>query len=157
MKTIEIKKMLKARHPEVFKNYSKIKIKELSIVENNIGIHPENNTSIKIYVHYEGTNYSCHDIPTAPDSAEKYYIIQELYPTLKYLIGFRNGFSPSGETGTCKTYLRTKGKLKELGIMFKKAYNHDEVYLLNQYTQKMCEMGIAEFTEYVRKNGEKLA
>jgi hypothetical protein len=41
--------------------------------------------------------------------------------------------------------------------MFKKAYNHDEIYLMNNYTEEMKSMGIAEFTEYVRKNGEKLA
>lgn len=80
-----------------------------------------------------------------------------------YLLGFKNGHNGCGTDYAmifrCRTgnpaYLEKR--LREAVASFKKLHRHDVVYAVTQYTQKMCEMGPTEFTEYVSKTARKMA
>jgi hypothetical protein len=69
-----------------------------------------------------------------------------------YLIGIRNGVHPCGNAGTLITHYKAEYKLKEIAQRFAAMYNLDEVYGLQLYPQKLCEMENAEFVDHVRQN-----
>jgi len=68
-----------------------------------------------------------------------------------YLIGIKNGVHPCGNTGTLITHYKAEHKIKETAQRFATMYNLDEVYSLQLYSQKLCEMDNAEFVDYLRR------
>lgn len=72
-----------------------------------------------------------------------------------YLIGIKKGVHLCGNAGTLVTRFKTEHKLKEVAKRFADMYRLDEVYSLQNYTQKMCEMNNTEFVNYVRQNGKR--
>lgn len=74
----------------------------------------------------------------------------------RYMVGIRDGVSPAARGMTHTTYV-LKSKLVQQAAEFKKRMGHDEVYLVQDYTQGMCEMEPKEFTEHVRERGTRLA
>ena len=73
-----------------------------------------------------------------------------------YLIGIRNGVHPCGNAGTIITDYKAQYKIKELANGFASMNNLDEVYTLQVYPQKLCEMNNAEFVDYVRRNCRRI-
>ena len=73
-----------------------------------------------------------------------------------YLIGIRKNYHPLGNAGTFRTRYKSEYKLKELAKNFAKMYQLDEVYLLQKYQQKLCEISNEKFVDYIRKNGKKI-
>lgn len=69
-----------------------------------------------------------------------------------YLIGIKKGVHPGGNTGTLGTRYRSEYKLRETAQRFAAMYALDEVYYLEAYPQRLCEMEIAEFVNYIRRN-----
>lgn len=74
----------------------------------------------------------------------------------RYLIGISNNIHKLGNEGTCITHYKAPYKIKELAYKFSKMHHHQEVYLIKNYTQKMCELNSIDFVTYVKTNGEKL-
>jgi len=74
-----------------------------------------------------------------------------------YLIGIRNGVHPCGNAGTLITHYKAQYKLREIAQRFAAMYNLDEVYGLQVYPQKLCEMENAEFVDYLRQNCKRYA
>ena len=69
-----------------------------------------------------------------------------------YLIGIKKGVHPCGNTGTLITHYKAEYKIKEAANRFAAMYNLDEVYSLETYPQKLCEMDNTEFINHVRQN-----
>ena len=69
-----------------------------------------------------------------------------------YLIGIKKGVHPCGNAGTLLTRYKAEYKLRETAQRFASMYNLDEVYGLQTYSQKLCEMNNTEFINYVRQN-----
>ena len=68
-----------------------------------------------------------------------------------YLIGIKKGVHPCGNTGTLITRYKAEYKLKETAQRFATMYGLDEVYGLQSYPQKLCEMSNGEFVNYIRR------
>ena len=68
-----------------------------------------------------------------------------------YLIGIKKGVHPCGNAGTLITSYKAGYKLKEIAQRFATMYGLDEVYGLQVYSQKMCEMDNTEFVDHVRR------
>ena len=73
-----------------------------------------------------------------------------------YLIGIKDGKSPCGNDGTLITHYKARYKIMEVATRFKRMYNHDNVYLIRDYTQRACELTGDAFTEWVQSTGERL-
>lgn len=71
---------------------------------------------------------------------------------MSYLIGIKKGVHPCGNAGTFITHYKAEYKLKEIARQFAAMYSLDEVYGLQVYPQKMCEMENVEFVDHVRRN-----
>ena len=71
---------------------------------------------------------------------------------MKYLIGIKKGVHPCGNAGTLVTRYKAQYKLKEIAQRFAVMYELDEVYYLERYPQKLCEMDNIEFANYIRQN-----
>ena len=71
---------------------------------------------------------------------------------MNYLVGIKKGVHPCGNTGTLITHYKANYKLKETAQRFATMYNLDEVYCLQRYPQKLCEMDNTEFVNHVRRN-----
>ena len=69
-----------------------------------------------------------------------------------YLIGIKKGVHPCGNAGTLITKYKANYKIKKIAQRFAFMYNLDEVYGLQVYPQKLCEMNNAEFVNYIRRN-----
>jgi len=69
-----------------------------------------------------------------------------------YLIGIKKGVHPCGNTGELVTHYKSEYKLRETAQRFAAMYALDEVYGLQVYPQKLCEMEPAEFVNYIRRN-----
>lgn len=70
-----------------------------------------------------------------------------------YLIGIKKGVHPCGNAGTfIMRYKKAKYKIRETAQQFAAMYDLGEVYGLQVYPQKLCEMSDAEFVDYIRKN-----
>jgi hypothetical protein len=74
-----------------------------------------------------------------------------------YLIGIKKGVHPCGNDGTLITHYKAEYKLREMAQRFASMYSLDEVYRLQAYPQKLCEMNNAEFVNYVRRNCKRYA
>jgi hypothetical protein len=74
-----------------------------------------------------------------------------------YLIGIKNGVYPCGNTGTLKTRYKSERKLRETAQRFASMYSLNEVYGLQEYPQKLCEMDNTSIIHYVRQNGKRYA
>jgi len=72
-----------------------------------------------------------------------------------YLIGIKDGVHPCGNTGTLITHYKAEYKIRETAHRFAKMYSLDEVYRLDLYPQRLCEMDNAEFVSYIRRNGKR--
>lgn len=68
-----------------------------------------------------------------------------------YLIGIKKDVHPCGNAGTLITHYKAEYKLRETAQRFAAMYALDEVYGLQLYTQNLCEMNNAEFTNYIRR------
>lgn len=73
-----------------------------------------------------------------------------------YLMGIRGGDIPCGNDGTLITHYKARYKIMEVARKFKRMFNHDEIYLIRDYTQKACELTGDAFTEWVQSTGERL-
>ena len=73
-----------------------------------------------------------------------------------YLIGIKKGIHPLGNAGTLITRYKSVYKIKEVAKNFKKMNQLDEVFLIETYPQKLCELSMNEFVDYIRKNGKKI-
>jgi hypothetical protein len=69
-----------------------------------------------------------------------------------YLIGIKDNCCPAGNTGTLITQYKAEYKIRETAASFAKMHSHDEVYRLDHYPQRLCEMTGSDFVSYVRKN-----
>ena len=69
-----------------------------------------------------------------------------------YLIGIKKGVHPCGNAGTFITRYKAQYKLKEIAQRFAAMYALDEVYRLDIYPQKLCELNNNEFVNYIRQN-----
>ena len=69
-----------------------------------------------------------------------------------YLIGIKKDIHPCGTTGALITGYKSEYKRRELAQRFAAMYNLEEVYCLEAYPQKLCEMEPAEFVDYIRRN-----
>ena len=72
-----------------------------------------------------------------------------------YLIGIKKGVHPCGNAGTFITRYKAEYKLREAANRFAAMYNLDEVYGLQSYPQKLCELNNKEFVNYIRQNCKK--
>ena len=73
-----------------------------------------------------------------------------------YLIGIRENYHPLGNGGSFITRYKSEKKIKEIAKTFEKMYQLDEVYLLQKYPKKLCELSVSDFVEYVRQNGKRI-
>lgn len=69
-----------------------------------------------------------------------------------YLIGIKKGVHPCGNAGALVTHYRSEYKRREIAQRFAAMYALDEVYGLQVYQQRLCEMEPAEFVNYIRRN-----
>ena len=69
-----------------------------------------------------------------------------------YLIGIKNGVHPCGNAGTLISHYKAQYKLKETAQQFAAMHALTEVYGLQIYPQKLCEMNNSEFVDHVRRN-----
>ncbi len=69
-----------------------------------------------------------------------------------YLIGIKKDIHPCGNTGTLITRYKAEYKRRETAQRFATIYNLDEVFGLQVYSQRLCEMEPAEFVNYIRRN-----
>ena len=69
-----------------------------------------------------------------------------------YLIGIKKGVHPCGNAGTFITRYKAQYKLKKIAQRFAAMYNLEEIYGLQVYPQKLCEMNNIEFVNYIRQN-----
>ena len=69
-----------------------------------------------------------------------------------YLIGIKKGVHLCGNAGMLITHYKAEYKLREAAQQFANMYSLDEVYGLQLYPQKLCEMDNAEFVNYIRRN-----
>ena len=69
-----------------------------------------------------------------------------------YLIGIKKGAHPCGNSGTFITHYKAEYKIKETAQRFAAMYALDEVYGLQVYSQKLCEMDNTEFVDHIRRN-----
>lgn len=74
-----------------------------------------------------------------------------------YLIGIKKGVHPCGNTGTLITHYRAEHKIRETAQRFAAMYELDEVFGLQLYPQKLCEMENAELVSYLRRNYKRYA
>ena len=74
-----------------------------------------------------------------------------------YLIGIKKGVHPCGNAGTLITHYKAQYKLRETAQRFATMYELDEVYSLQVYPQKLCEMDNSEFVDHVRRNCKRCA
>lgn len=74
-----------------------------------------------------------------------------------YLIGIKGNRHFCGNTGTVVlSGMQTPKRIRQAAQNFQRMYAHDEVYLINTYSQSMCEMDGDRFVNFVRKNGMKM-
>ena len=71
---------------------------------------------------------------------------------MRYLIGIKKDVHLCGNAGTLVTRYKALYKLKEMAQRFAAMYELDEVYYLEAYPQKLCEMDNIEFVNYIRRN-----
>jgi hypothetical protein len=74
-----------------------------------------------------------------------------------YLIGVKKGVHPCGNAGTLITHYKAEYKLRETAQRFAAMYALDEVYGLQVYSQKLCEMNNQDFVDHVRRNSKRYA
>lgn len=72
-----------------------------------------------------------------------------------YLLGIKEGVHPCGNAGTLITHYKAEYKIRETAQRFAAMHSLTEVYRLNIYPQKLCEMDSAEFVKYLRRNGKR--
>lgn len=72
-----------------------------------------------------------------------------------YFIGIKDGVHPYGNSGTLITHYITDYKLRDTARRFATMYNLSEVYGLQVYSQRLCEMEGAAFVNYIRRNGKR--
>jgi hypothetical protein len=72
-----------------------------------------------------------------------------------YLIGIKKGVHPCGNAGTLKSHYKAEYKLRETAQRFATMHALDEVYGLQLYPQKLCEMDNTELVNYMRRNGKQ--
>ena len=72
-----------------------------------------------------------------------------------YLIGVKKGVHPCGNAGTLITHYKAEYKLRETAQRFAAMYALDEVYGLQVYSQKLCEMNNQDFVDHVRRNSKR--
>lgn len=72
-----------------------------------------------------------------------------------YLIGIKKGVHPCGNAGTLITHYKAEYKLRETAQRFATMYALDEVYGLQVYSQKLCEMNNQDFVDHVRRNSKR--
>jgi len=67
-----------------------------------------------------------------------------------YAVGFIQGYSPAGNNGLQKLHCKSaKGIMQELQTMRKCVH---EIYVMHDFTQKMCEMSMTELWSYCMNN-----
>jgi len=69
-----------------------------------------------------------------------------------YLVGIKKDVHPCGNAGTLITHYKAQYKLRETAQRFATMHALDEVYGLQLYPQKLCEMENIEFVDHVRLN-----
>lgn len=69
---------------------------------------------------------------------------------------YPNGYIPMGSDGQMKIPTRNLTKVKTLAESFR-AGRPGRVYLMNDWTQKMCELGPRAFEEYILTHGTVVA
>lgn len=72
-----------------------------------------------------------------------------------HLIGIKDGVHPCGNTGTLITHYITDSKLRKTAQRFAAMYDLSEVYGLQVYPQRLCEMDNTDFVNYIRRNGKR--
>lgn len=74
-----------------------------------------------------------------------------------YLIGIdKNGRHGCGNSYTMHIGPMHSALAFKAAKQFKSSYGHSEVYIINRYTQEMCEMSKEKFIAYVKRNGVKV-
>ncbi|MBT9132467.1 MAG: hypothetical protein DDT32_01220 [Syntrophomonadaceae bacterium] len=70
-----------------------------------------------------------------------------------YLIGIKAGQPLCGNAGTLISRYKRESKLKTQAHQFAHLHALDEVYGIQNYSQKMCEMSHSGFVDHVRQTG----
>ena len=71
-------------------------------------------------------------------------------------IGFREGIMPCGNTGMTQCPWRVEWYRQKHAYDFAIGNDLDEVFIIENFTQKMCEMNASELRKYVLRNGRKM-
>ncbi|HZK24214.1 MAG TPA: hypothetical protein VFC74_02365 [Oscillospiraceae bacterium] len=74
-----------------------------------------------------------------------------------YLIGIKKDIHPCGNSGTLITRYKAEYKIRETAQRFAAMYSLTEVYGLQAYPQRLCEMDGAAFVDYIRNNCKRYA
>ena len=74
-----------------------------------------------------------------------------------FLVGIKKGVHLCGNAGTLTTHYKAEYKLRETAQQFAAMYALDEVYGLQVYSQKLCEMNNQDFVDHVRRNSKRYA
>ena len=72
-----------------------------------------------------------------------------------YLLGIKKGIHPCGNSGTLTTNYKAEYKIRETAQRFAAMHSLTEVYGLQLYPQRLCEMDSTEFLTYLRRNGKR--
>ncbi len=72
-----------------------------------------------------------------------------------YFIGIKDGVHPCGISGTLRSRYRAEYKLRDTAQRFAAMHGLEEVYGLQVYPQRLCEMDNADFVSYIRSNGKR--
>jgi len=75
---------------------------------------------------------------------------------MRYYIGFRDGINPAGNDGMMRCTWKVEYFIQKHAHMFGMSRKLDEVFIIDNYSQEMCEMNGGMFREYVRKHGRKV-
>lgn len=71
----------------------------------------------------------------------------------RYLICIKDGVHPCGTDATIITHYKAMRYIRKLATNIKNKRGFDSIYLIEEYTQKMCEMDNATFVDYIENNG----
>ena len=72
-----------------------------------------------------------------------------------YLLGVKEGIHPCGNSGTLITHYKAEYKIRETADRFAAMHSLTEVFGLQLYPQRLCEMNNTDFVNYLRRNGKR--
>ena len=74
----------------------------------------------------------------------------------RYLVAIKDNHLIMGSDGMLRTDYKQNWRIMQIAESWAWQRKHDEVYLLNDFTQQMCEMSNDDVVKHIRKNGLKV-